>query len=755
MKTQDERIKDDKNKLSITKYVYICQYIDKDITQKIKKICRNNELSIYIYVLSCFGGLIYLNTKYSNFKFFIPYLREHSKITSLDISIKSGQSVKNSILQISSQISKLNIQEMKEKINIDNKKIIISSQQIFGDIPDILQKKIDTWQILLDHSVNQDNIKIDAYFNSKTYSLEFANNIIRNLINIIKWSVSNLEAAYDEFQKIDLAEMIIKKEDDSRKRTGYDIKKIEDVISVLKDILKVEQITLDDNFFKLGGDSLKAILISSRLLKMNYSIDVNLILSEPLIRDICNNTKQDIVKVKQEYIVGDAALTPIQQHFVKYIKTDFHYYNQSVMIYNKSGWNDISIKKTLLDIISHHDALRCVFKNHNGEKQLLYREYSEDIVNLFICDITQMSFDECQEFIIKKNSTKQQEQDIQNNSMICAILYRTIIGDHLFLAIHHMVIDGISWHILLEDFYGIYNKYENNMPYEIPKKTTSFFEWSHKLQKIAKTKEMNMELAYWRQVESKIENNLSVNRALSPIRLKDICRRTVLILEKDLNMEKSAKANILSVSLGALIVAVYVISGQKSCTISLESHGRTPLDNSIDISRTIGCFSCTYPFTLYYFDEDEDLLSYIQKALNDVPNQGIGYGVVRYLYQKGENMGPLPQIIFNYLGDFFEDEKKREFALSPFKTGDSISQNSEREYVIDIKGQIVERQLQFTFDYNKEQLKDYDMELFVETYKKTLLRLINYYNTSVQVGKQTINKSQMLDIISHLNQIEG
>ncbi|MDD4492821.1 MAG: condensation domain-containing protein, partial [Eubacteriales bacterium] len=142
------------------------------------------------------------------------------------------------------------------------------------------------------------------------------------------------------------------------------------------------------------------------------------------------------------------------------------------------------------------------------------------------------------------------------------------------------------------------------------------------------------------------------------------------------------------------------------------------------------------------------------KAIENVPKQGIGYGINRYLRKILKSEKSLPQIFFNYLGEFFDTRQTNDLCLSSYETGDSISQECEREYILDIKGQILENRLQFTFDYSKEQLKKYDMDAFVEAFEEAIMQLIGHCDKAVRVGDHVLNQTQLSNVLSHLNQLE-
>lgn len=110
--------------------------------------------------------------------------------------------------------------------------------------------------------------------------------------------------------------------------------------------------------------------------------------------------------------------------------------------------------------------------------------------------------------------------------------------------------------------------------------------------------------------------------------------------------------------------------------VDLEGHGREAIANNIDLSRTVGWFTTIFPvlLTLEGISHPGEALKAVKEQLRNVPNRGIGYGVLRYLCQDATiitQMQTLPpaQVRFNYLGQFDQVMS----ASSLFKL---ISQNS-------------------------------------------------------------------------------
>ncbi len=76
-------------------------------------------------------------------------------------------------------------------------------------------------------------------------------------------------------------------------------------------------------------------------------------------------------------------------------------------------------------------------------------------------------------------------------------LFRCQEGDHLLIAVHHLVIDGVSWRILLEDIAAAYEQLQNGEAIRLPKKTDSYLLWAEQLNRYAESQEFEAENQYW------------------------------------------------------------------------------------------------------------------------------------------------------------------------------------------------------------------------------------------------------------------
>ena len=231
------------------------------------------------------------------------------------------------------------------------------------------------------------------------------------------------------------------------KASGNDIEKT--IVEIWEKVLEVKPIGINDNFYHLGGDSIKAIRIVS-LLK-NEGVICN-------PRDILNYktpylVSQNIggnVEVSYGAVEGLVELLPIQNFFFDQVnRNDF---TQEFVLESVVNL-DINILQNALDELTNlHDMLRAKFSVEDGK-------YMQEILplNTQICEIN--------EFVIKGDFKDNVSKIIKNarnsldvfNKLIDVSLVRHDGKSYLIFVIHHLIIDGVSWSIILDDLTYIYN----------------------------------------------------------------------------------------------------------------------------------------------------------------------------------------------------------------------------------------------------------------------------------------------------------
>jgi amino acid adenylation domain-containing protein/non-ribosomal peptide synthase protein (TIGR01720 family) len=505
------------------------------------------------------------------------------------------------------------------------------------------------------------------------------------------------------------------------------------LVEVWQQVLGLKRIGINDNFFMLGGDSIKTIQIVSRMRNLGYGVEMRDIFDNPTISKLAPFVKKTKQVADQSVIEGKVPLIPIQSRFFNIDEKDIHHYNQSVLLYKKEGFDPAVIRTIFTKLQEHHDALRMVYKIKEDDVVQVCRGIDHPLY-LKIYDFRQET--DALGKLIEEAAKIQESMDLENGPLMRLGLFRLKDGDRLLIAIHHLVIDGVSWRILFEDIETLYNQYEKGEDLKLLLKSDSFKTWSEKLMEYSNSKKFLKEKEYWKRLES-VEipvikrdfNGTNYNkdsRTLSFMLGKEETSRLLMDVNRALNSDIN---DILITGMGLGLKKSF---GMVNVLIELEGHGREEVIEGMDINRTVGWFTTLYPVILdmSYGDNRLRQVKEVKETLHQIPHKGIGYGILRYLTldekKPGLNFNLTPQICFNYLGQFDTDIKEKRFKIAKEYTGNVESSNRKRDYEFNISGMISNKRLRISVSYSKNQYKSEAIKLFLGNFKKELIELINY-----------------------------
>jgi iturin family lipopeptide synthetase C len=507
-----------------------------------------------------------------------------------------------------------------------------------------------------------------------------------------------------------------------------------ELIELWQIVLGRNDISINHNFFMIGGDSIKSIQIMARMSSAGYKIEMRDLFQYPTISELAQRVKISDHIPDQNIITGTIPLTPIQKDFFKLSTIDRHHYNQSVMLYSREEFDTEATKSVFLKIQEHHDMLRLTIKEEAGE--IIQTLHGLD----YPLSLEEFDFRDRENTAVMLETTANQIQagiNLAAGPMMKLGLFHLQDGDRLLIVIHHMAIDGISWRILFEDIETLYQQYKNGEKMELPLKTDSFKLWAEKLVEYANSKVFLKEKTYWAKLEGtqvsqlkkdfEEEDNLKKNRVNLSFRLSE--EETDLLLTK---VNEAFGTEINDILLTAFGLAIKRDFNNERVLIALEAHGREQFLEGVDINRTLGWFTCIYPaiLDLSYHNNIDRQIKEIKENLHQVPNKGVGYGLLRYLtkkeYKKELTLERKPQISFNYLGQFDTDLGEVSFKIAKESPGNTSSSDREGEYELDVSGMITGNQLVISVAYNKRQYKSETIETLLEHYKEELTRLISH-----------------------------
>ncbi|MGA2598051.1 MAG: amino acid adenylation domain-containing protein [Bryobacteraceae bacterium] len=404
------------------------------------------------------------------------------------------------------------------------------------------------------------------------------------------------------------------------------------------EVLHAGHVGLHQNFFALGGDSILSIQVVARAQREGLSVTVKQLYQHPTVAALAVVAQvADAPSNDQGHVSGSVDLTPIQRWFFDREWDDPSHFNQAVMLEAREPVSEDGLHAVVRAVVEHHDALRSCFKRVDGE-------WRQEILGDIAADPVAIELTENLDEIEERADDWQRRFDLASGLLFRAILFRTGgEADRVMLLAHHLVVDGVSWRVLLEDLEIGFAQWLRGEPVRFQRKTASFQTWAERLRVMASSREVIAELPYW---ESQCSCDESDEQAFGPtgsvtVALNEEETRALL---QDVPARYGTQIN--DVLLTALVEALGC-EGQLS--IALEGHGREEFVG-LDVSRSVGWFTAQYPLRLEVQpDQDigEKLLS-VKEQLRRVPSGGIGYGLLRW--DGGAKLRMSPSVGFNYLG---------------------------------------------------------------------------------------------------------
>uniref|UniRef100_UPI00046FE480 non-ribosomal peptide synthetase n=1 Tax=Paenibacillus massiliensis TaxID=225917 RepID=UPI00046FE480 len=500
---------------------------------------------------------------------------------------------------------------------------------------------------------------------------------------------------------------------------------IEEVLAAIwQSVLGMDRISIHDSFFDLGGDSIKAIQVSSRLMQAGYRLDMKHLFRYPTVSELSQHVQVLVHTADQSEVVGETLLLPIQHWYFQETSTDPHHFNHAVMLHQAEGFDLTALHKTMTRIVQHHDALRLVFGQTDDRYQAMIRGIDEG--ELYALDIADLRNEaDCHNVIEAKASEIQRSINLNTGPLLKLGLFHCSDGDHLLIVIHHLAVDGISWRILLEDIASGYEQALTGQDIQLPHKTDSFRTWAQQLSLYAAGPAIASERAYW-------QNLVQTASAIAPLpkdEFQDILLRshvdtitvqwsaeeTLLLLQQANQAYNTEVSDLLLTALG---MAVHAWTGSSQVLVNLEGHGREAIVPNVDITRTVGWFTSQYPVILDIGSGQgvSGKIKRVKEDLRRIPHKGIGYGILTYLSggqgSVDHDLLLHPDISFNYLGQFDQDMDNNKLQMSSYPVGASLSEKQAQYYALDINGMISDGVLSLSVAYNRLQYHQGTMEQF-------------------------------------------
>jgi amino acid adenylation domain-containing protein/non-ribosomal peptide synthase protein (TIGR01720 family) len=510
------------------------------------------------------------------------------------------------------------------------------------------------------------------------------------------------------------------------------------------DVLRLDQVGVEDTFVELGGDSILSLMVVSRARREGLEITPGQMFEHPTIAELAaaaaaggSGEGEDAgTRAEQGRVEGRVPLTPIQAWFAEQEQPVPAHYNQAVLLEVDASVADGVLERALEAVLDHHDALRLRFRRTEDG----WEQWHGDAAGIALerVDLSALPAGERDGAQRAAAEARQAGLDLEHGPLGRAVLFdRGEEGRVLLLVLHHFVVDGVSWRILREDLERACARLAAGEAVDLGPKSTSYRQWAESLRAHAESDAARAEADHWLAqgadgvallpVEGAGERTMAASRTVQ-VSLDEEETRALL---QDVAAVYRTQIN--DVLLCALAEAVSGWAGGTRVRLALEAHGREgEVGPGVDLTRSVGWFTSVYPVVLDVEGAagPGERIRRVKEQLHAVPLRGIGYGVLRYLspdpaLREALRAQPEPEIGFNYLGQF--DQGRAPDGLLRFAAGPqgrATADENRRRYLLEVGGGVTGGRLRMGWTYAEGVHREATVQRLADDYVAALRALI-------------------------------
>ena len=510
------------------------------------------------------------------------------------------------------------------------------------------------------------------------------------------------------------------------------------VADAWREVMHVERVGLHDNFFELGGDSILSIQVVSRLAAKKLRSTPSQVFQYQTVAELARVLDMAAeVAAEQGEVIGPVKLTPIQRWFFAQPSPNPSHFNQSLLLESQQRLDWGHLEQAVSSVLAQHDALRMRAEQKDGQWQ--QHAGPVETAQVTRIDLSMLPPEEQAAAIESHSAKAQQSLDLQAGPLVRVVGFDLGEGrnQRLLLAIHHLVVDGVSWRILLEDLFTAYQQLSRGARVALLPKTTSYQRWAEQLEQYAQSPALAEDERYWRcAIEATVpvfpvDHSRGPNTVASAERLTqsfDVAQTAAML--KDIPAVSHTQIQELLVA--ALALAYRQWSGHNALQLDLEGHGREDLFPGVDLSRTVGWFTTIFPVALELQDsqQPEEAARAVKERLRNIPGRGLGYGVLRYLRgddpAKRLTEGHASSLLFNYLGQLDQAWENNPLGLRPAREprGEERCPESLRSHAVEINAFVNDRRLQVEWTYSRNLHRPETIGQLAAVFSQTVRTLI-------------------------------
>ncbi len=524
------------------------------------------------------------------------------------------------------------------------------------------------------------------------------------------------------------------------------------------EVLGVDSVCVEDDFFDLGGDSILSLQVIGRAAEAGFRLDPKMIFENPSVAALAAVAPRvAAAEPEKDDPAGPVPLTPIQSWFFGQDLPEPRHWNMPLLLELAERPSAAWTARAVSALLDQHDALRARFEKREevwvqeiappgGPLPFEYR------------DLSGLADGPARQAVEAAAAELQSSFDLANGPLFRAVLFDLGPGraSRLLLLAHHLVVDAVSWRVLLGDLETAYGQLRRGEDVVLAPKTASFRRWARRLSDRARSTEVRRELPHWETAARGCGPRLPLDHAdgintessAAEVRsaLDAATTRTLLHEVAD-----AYGTHINDVLLTALVEALAPWTGERVLCLDLEGHGREA-EEGFDLSRTVGWFTAVFPVRLDLRGTGRlgGALKSVKEQLRAIPGRGIGYGLLRYLAsdpQVAAGLAPTTpsQILFNYLGQLDAALDGRGVALARESAGPPRGPQGARSHVLEVNAHVLGGRLEVVWSFSESLHARETVERLAEAFLRELTALVEHCLTVDTNGTGSFTPSDFPD----------
>jgi amino acid adenylation domain-containing protein/non-ribosomal peptide synthase protein (TIGR01720 family) len=423
---------------------------------------------------------------------------------------------------------------------------------------------------------------------------------------------------------------------------------LDTLLKYCREILGRPTLRAEDNYFSAGGDSIQAIVLASRLHEAGLALDVNDLFRYPLLAELARRIDlKNGAPVRQLESSSAALPTPMQSWFFDTCRGDANAFTQAAWLRLPAAMTLAQLERLCGHWAEQHPVfqdLRALMSAAPSAKAVLCTEVVNPV------DLEALAVQ------------ARAGIDLKQGPLLRVVLVRQAEQVQALVVFHHFAVDAVSWQIVQTQWAQLWDDLTQGKALRALPEAATMNQFASALQSQDARGKALLELPFWQAMVPASAPLFTAQAPGKRLHLDAVLNTEVseALLATGHRHFRSRGSDLL---LAAFTDAVAGVFELKSVPVLMESNGRAQCYAEADFATTVGWMTSAYPLTLDACGQDwPEKVERIREQSQRVPEQGVGYGVLKYVVRDATLAPFAPPFAFNYLGRF-QHHPERDFAL--------------------------------------------------------------------------------------------